>query len=791
MEKEDVDFLHTLFRENNDLRLKLNALQRELFNRTIQNEAAEEEIRTLKVRLDISSVNNSALPSERGSTAATSSRPLTSATPAAKKSAKSTPDPDAKKAEDKEKTGGPHHAAHPHVSTKEHQELLFALERKISEMKQLSDELVDVKIALDDQSTVTVAQKKEIQELKVEVSELRNFRTTALKEAEVLNAKLEEKAPSDITDLRIELEIKDGTIAIMKKQAIEMATDADRKHNELQNQVQGVEALIDGIRKEYEEFIQVTKLENESFRRSYQGEYNDLKSAFESAKLTHFEEKKRLANEYGALLHSMQSQFEEYRIATEYMFSSEISKLEDELSLQAVKFEHEIMYVIQAKDKFYADMMVSKDAKIMNLIEGSDLQTLMQKHELDIENLRKDHAREIDMVKSDQESEQKNLISLLQRQNINLESKCEKLQAHLKTLETRIRELLGTIDSKIKLLNDREENRLKMETDYEMKLADCQTQISALSQEKEHLRHKVIRLNLNAKGEGGNSIENMIKRISRETTDLHVEFEQLSIRYDSLIGENQVLVKRLKEREKFAEFMEKEVARRTEEYVAMTNTFEEFLLSRARQNRKERGRKLPKLDSITTEKPKRQDATANTIIAKMAAKPSVLRSVIPDRDAKPDMPGADISAERKLEFERGNLYLRKFKTLSRAFATGDFRILPTAAQYHGDIESDTSPGPWQKTGIYRKMDDANLALARLYKEPVKPQWDPASKPHMYNESSLNADPHSKVYTDDGGAVSVSKPNSIEASKRPEVKKKLDMNKQVLVGKSILKDEINA
>jgi hypothetical protein len=40
------------------------------------------------------------------------------------------------------------------------------------------------------------------------------------------------------------------------------------------------------------------------------------------------------------------------------------------------------MYVIQAKDKFYSDMMVAKDAKIMGLIEGSDLQGIMQKHEM-------------------------------------------------------------------------------------------------------------------------------------------------------------------------------------------------------------------------------------------------------------------------------------------------------------------------------------------------------------------------------------------------------------------------
>ena len=66
----------------------------------------------------------------------------------------------------------------------------------------------------------------------------------------------------------------------------------------------------------------------------------------------------------------------------EYLFNDEVAKLEDELSSQAQRYQQETLYVIQAKDKFYSDMMVSKDAKIMSLIEGSDLQTLMQKHEL-------------------------------------------------------------------------------------------------------------------------------------------------------------------------------------------------------------------------------------------------------------------------------------------------------------------------------------------------------------------------------------------------------------------------
>ena len=78
----------------------------------------------------------------------------------------------------------------------------------------------------------------------------------------------------------------------------------------------------------------------------------------------------------------MQSQFDEYRSTAELLFNVEMMKLEDELASQAIRYEQEIMYVIQAKDKFYSDMMVAKDAKIMGLIEGSDLQGIMQKHEM-------------------------------------------------------------------------------------------------------------------------------------------------------------------------------------------------------------------------------------------------------------------------------------------------------------------------------------------------------------------------------------------------------------------------
>ncbi|KAJ3210378.1 hypothetical protein HDU67_005370 [Dinochytrium kinnereticum] len=558
MEQAEQDLLRQLFRENNDLRLKYNALQRELFNKTVQNEMSEEEIRQLKQKAENDGVDKT--------NASSASRPAVGQAPSGTQN----------------------------QASKDLQEALFVLERKTAEIKQMREDMTKLQSSYDDQKTASEMMERELHDLRAEVHDLRIAKNNSLKEVEIIE-KVEPAVPEDLAHLKADIEAKETIITQLRKQITEIAIDANRKYNDQQNQLQGVEALIDGIRKEYDEFIQITKLETESYRKQQQGEFNDLKQQFETHKLAQFEEKKRLMTEYSGLLYSMQAQFEEYRITAEFMFNMEIEKLEDELSMQALRYEHEIMYVIQAKDKFYADMMVSKDAKIMNLIEGSDLQTLIQKHELDIENLRKDHVREIERVKLDQESEQKNVIALLQRQNVSLESKCDKLQAHLKTMEIRIRELMGTIDAKNKTLSDREEQKIKMESEFEAQMTESNAKIAALNHEKEHLRHKIIRMNLNARGEGENSVENMLKRISRETADLHVEFEQIGSRYEGLLCENQVLQKRLKEREKFAEFLEKEVARRTEEFVNLTRTFEEFLSSRARQARKERAKKLPKL----------------------------------------------------------------------------------------------------------------------------------------------------------------------------------------------------
>jgi hypothetical protein len=56
--------------------------------------------------------------------------------------------------------------------------------------------------------------------------------------------------------------------------------------------------LIEDIREEYEEFIAITKIENETFQSKQKAEYNALKKEFEDHKSLSFEDKKKAMMEY-------------------------------------------------------------------------------------------------------------------------------------------------------------------------------------------------------------------------------------------------------------------------------------------------------------------------------------------------------------------------------------------------------------------------------------------------------------------------------------------------------------
>lgn len=83
-------------------------------------------------------------------------------------------------------------------------------------------------------------------------------------------------------------------------------------------------------------------------------------------------------------------------------------------------------------------------------------------------------------------------------------------------------------------------------------------------------------------------------------------------------------------------------------------------------------------------------------------------------------------------------YLKRFKNLSKAFASGDFRPLANIEQQDGPS------GPWQKTPLYAKLEDTSVALAKLYSQN---EHVPKPKSQIYAYQSNNAAPGSKVYSE--------------------------------------------
>jgi hypothetical protein len=71
----------------------------------------------------------------------------------------------------------------------------------------------------------------------------------------------------------------------------------------------------------------------------------------------------------------------------------------------------------------------------------------------------------------------------------------------------------------------------------------------------------------------------------------------------------------------------------------------------------------------------------------------VSKAHIPDRDERISAIDAQNAMLGQVELERGYAYLKRFKNLSKAFSTGDFRMI--SHQETSPLDRNV-PGPWQK-----------------------------------------------------------------------------------------------
>ncbi len=374
---------------------------------------------------------------------------------------------------------------------------------------------------------------------------------------------------------------KDRTLNRLKRQLRLVSESGNRRLNSTQNSLQSNQQLLSELREEYEEFYAVTEQEWKAEREQKDQEYERLEKAHSRLLSIQFEDKQHMMREHQEIIKALQTQFQEYRRTAEVLFKAEAAKLEGRLHLQMEEYEEELNYVMTMKDKAFDEMIACKDAKILTLIEGTDFQQLLIRHELEKEQMRRSAVEDINTARREWSIYQQKHDTIMQNKQLEQE-------AHIKTLEARINEsddkmqrMMSRVQGdteKLRELEDRHKDALKHKQDQIDKILD---EKETISQEKFNLRHRLIFYKSKAGGNADESVNSVVIRMQKEMKEMSVKFTNLMTKYDDKINEVVVVEKEKKMLDQKLKKTTKDLVAKTADMNKLKTTFEKHLSKRA------------------------------------------------------------------------------------------------------------------------------------------------------------------------------------------------------------------
>jgi chromosome segregation ATPase len=554
-----------------------------------------------------------------------------------------------------------------------------------------------------------------------------------------------------VQDIKSEAKRNKAQVDQLQRQLLLVSTHANEKIGAMQNELQGYREFHRNQVAEFNEFVEQDRVDRKEFEDRYNLEYSTLKGEYDRFREAQFDDKRQMLRDQQDILLAMQAQFDEYRTTAEFLFNAEVAKLEEKLNMQALKFDHEIKYVVRAKDKAFDEMLSMKDAKIMNLIEGTDLRQLLVQHQTEMDGLRRAHDKEMERERENARQESAVQLGQLQKAVSTLEATVVKLTSQKKQLEGRIGETFALVEQRNRALQAREAQAQAEAEDYEKKLATVTARCTQLVQDKEHLRHALLRARLRIEGkDAGEGLDQLLSRLS-------AELEALRSKYDALVAtvedreasKAEALIQYSRARTLNAR-LQVELDKRTTAFRALTEAFGETLGERSKQPKGGRGAWLGTTTTAghVPEPEERGIGAARTLIAQSVVKDSkdddeddeeggegvgeggggqaqaAARKPHPSSAASSnssDKPAARrgearvkaraprhslnaeaVATETSGDLQRAYVYLRRFKAMSRAFTQSATVAAINAVS--SDAFEMVAPKPYETVSLYRQMD---------------------------------------------------------------------------------------
>ena len=289
-------------------------------------------------------------------------------------------------------------------------------------------------------------------------------------------------------------------------------------------------------------------------------EYERLQKAHTRLLTLQFEEKQHMMREHQEIIKALQRQFQEYRKTAEVLFKAEASKLEGQLHLQMEEYEEELQYVITMKDKAFDEMIACKDAKILTLIEGTDFQQLLIRHELEKEQMRRSAVEDINTARREWSMYQQQHETVLKNKHMEQEAQIQAFQAKINEYEDKIDQMMTKISENTEMrreIEDKHNDAMQHKQDQMNKILQ---EKEKLTQEKFNLRHRLIFYKSKAGGNADESVNSVVIRMQKEMKDISNKFSTLNVKYEEKTNEvtalekqNKILNEKLKKTSKSLE----------------------------------------------------------------------------------------------------------------------------------------------------------------------------------------------------------------------------------------------
>ena len=321
----------------------------------------------------------------------------------------------------------------------------------------------------------------------------------------------------------------------------------------------------------------MTEQDWESERQAKEQEYERLEKAHHRLLSLQFEDKQHMLREHQAIVKALQTQFQEYRRTAENLFKHEANKLEGKLHIQMEEYEEELRYVIRMKDKAFDEMIACKDAKILTLIEGTDFQQLLIRHELEKEQMRRTQYEDMSNARREWQAQQAKLDDELQKKQLKQEIEIKELVSRLGDSEALIRRTMNTVhEGNAKIQNLHQQHQASLEEKH-TELTKWMERCEKEKQEKLNLRHQIVLLKHKHSGVANEKIDSLVTRLQKEMTALSDKFEKLTTDYNNKASEANAELKKRKKLEDKMKRLELELGTTTTEKDRLSRTFEKYL----------------------------------------------------------------------------------------------------------------------------------------------------------------------------------------------------------------------